>query len=168
MANPHVRNICDVAQVLFPGIPKIAYEATAIMLLLNNLFIMGFHTFTGGEILNTLSDSSQCTAVFQFIAFIMGVVFSIPRTLKHVSLMSILSASSMAIAILLFFIFVGIEDHPTYGYNGNCESFLFSRTSASTHADSKICIGPSQGPVTTQAGAEQGVDFVSGWNAALK
>jgi hypothetical protein len=39
----------------------------------------------------------------------MGIVLSIPRTLRHVSFMSIFSASAMAIAILLFMIFAGIE-----------------------------------------------------------
>lgn len=49
MRHPEVKDICDIAAKLFPGIPRIAYEATAIMLLLNNIFLIGFHVFTGAK-----------------------------------------------------------------------------------------------------------------------
>jgi len=39
MKYPQVKNICDIAALLFPAVPRIAYEATAIMLLLNNIFL---------------------------------------------------------------------------------------------------------------------------------
>lgn len=58
MLYPEARDICDIAAKLFvgaavippklpltdrqPGIPRIAYEATAIMLLLNNIFLSKF------------------------------------------------------------------------------------------------------------------------------
>lgn len=53
------------------------------------------------------------------ITTIIGVVMSLPRTLKHVSFMSMFSAAAMGIAILLFLVFAGIEAHPDYGYFGN-------------------------------------------------
>ena len=43
---------------------------------------------------------------------------SIPRSLKHISFMSMFSAACMGIAILLFLVFAGIETAPLYGYNG--------------------------------------------------
>lgn len=67
------------------------------------------------QILNTLSDHSQCTVVFQVITALMSFVFSIPRTLKHVSLMGIVSAICMGIAMLLTLVYSGIQDHPVYG-----------------------------------------------------
>ena len=39
MLHPECRDVCDIAAVLFPSIPRIAFEATAIMLLLNNIFL---------------------------------------------------------------------------------------------------------------------------------
>lgn len=89
------------------------------MLLANNIILIGFHVLTGAKILNTLSDHSQCTVVFSVIILLMGIVMSIPRTLNHVSFMSIFSSVCMAIAILLFLVFAGIEDAPLYGYNGS-------------------------------------------------
>lgn len=112
-----VRDIVDIALQLTGG-NRIAGEATAIMLILNNVFLMGFHVLTGSKILNTLSDHSHCTVVFQVITAIMSLVFSIPRTLQHVSLMGVGSAICMGIAMLLTLIYSGIQDHPGYGYSG--------------------------------------------------
>lgn len=85
------------------------------MLLANNILLIGFHILTGAKVINTLSDHSLCTVVFSVIVTIMGVVMSIPRTLKHVSFMSMFSAACMGIAILLFMVFAGIEEAPLYG-----------------------------------------------------
>ena len=113
MRHPEARDICDIARSLFPGKwGTLAFEVTALMLLLNNIFLIGFHIFTGAKIFNTLSDSGACTVIFQVVTAILGMIVSLPRTLNHVSLMSIVSAASMAIAILLSLIYVGIEDHP--------------------------------------------------------
>lgn len=60
------------------------------MLLANNILI-GFHVLTGAKVLNTLSDHSLCTVIFSVIVTLMGIVMSIPRTLNHVSFMSIFS-----------------------------------------------------------------------------
>lgn len=49
MKYPDVRDICDVAAHLFPRYPRVAYEATAIMLLLSNIFLIGFHVFTSAK-----------------------------------------------------------------------------------------------------------------------
>ena len=82
------------------------------------------------------------------ISQLTSVLVSLPRTLKHVSIMSIGSAISMGIAILLSLIYVGIEDAPLYGYGGNY---------------------PTQGPVTTSIGLPNGGSgFVATTNAVLK
>lgn len=61
------------------------------MLLANNILLICFHILTGAKILNTLSDHSQCTVVFSIIVMLMGIVMSLPRTLNHVSFMSMFS-----------------------------------------------------------------------------
>ncbi|WVQ75333.1 hypothetical protein IAR50_004950 [Cryptococcus sp. DSM 104548] len=147
MRHPEARDICDIAAILFPAIPRIAFEVAAIMLLLNNIFLVGFHAFTGAKILNTLSDDGACTVVFQAVTAIIGIIVSLPRTLNHVSTLSIISASAMAIAILLSLIFAGIEDAPYYGYGGYY---------------------PALGEVTTSVGLpDGGPGFVAGLNAVL-
>jgi hypothetical protein len=73
------------------GRSNIAYGFTAFMLLANNILIIGFHVLTGAKVINTLSDHSLCTVLFAVIATLMGIVMSAPRTLNHVSLMSMFS-----------------------------------------------------------------------------
>jgi len=42
------------------------------MLLANNIMLIGFHVLTGAKVLNTLSDHSQCTVVFNITTMLMG------------------------------------------------------------------------------------------------
>jgi len=116
------------------------------MLLANNIMLIGFHILTGAKILNTLSDHSLCTVIFSVIITIIGVILSVPRTLKHVSYMSMFSAACMGIAILLFLIFAGIEKAPGYGYSGYY---------------------PKAGPVKTYAFPLPGTTWIDCMNAVL-
>lgn len=113
-----MKSIGDFGYYVF-GKNRLAYEFSGFMLLANNILLIGFHVLTGARILNTLSDHSLCTVIFSVIATIMGIVMSVPRTLNHISFMSMFSAACMAIAILLFMVFAGIEDAPLVGYFGD-------------------------------------------------
>ncbi|KAF2767703.1 hypothetical protein EJ03DRAFT_275613 [Teratosphaeria nubilosa] len=145
MRYPQIKDICDFGYYIF-GKSRVAYEVTGVMLLANNILLIGFHVLTGAKVLNTLSDHSLCTVTFSVIVMIMGIVLSIPRTLNHVSFMSMFSAFFMAVAILLFLIFAGIEAAPLYGYNGNY---------------------PTDGPVKTYAFPPAGTTWVACMNAVL-
>ncbi|KAI4851214.1 putative amino acid transporter [Aureobasidium sp. EXF-8845] len=145
MKNPSIRDIADFGYFAF-GKSRLAYEFSSAMLLANNVLLVGFHVLTGAKIINTLSDHSMCTVIFSVIVTIMGVVMSIPRTLKHVSFMSMFSAACMGIAILLFLVFAGIEVAPGYGYNGTY---------------------PKAGPVKTYAFPPAGTTWVACMNAVL-
>ncbi|GAD94775.1 amino acid transporter, putative [Paecilomyces variotii No. 5] len=145
MKHPHIKDICDFGYYAF-GKSRLAYGFSSFMLLANNIILIGFHILTGAKILNTLSDHSQCTVVFSVICTLMGIVLSAPRTLQHVSFMSMFSAACMGMAILLFLIFAGIEDHPLVGNTGNW---------------------PSEGPVRTYAFPLPGTTWVQALNAVL-
>lgn len=108
--------------------------------------LIGFHVLTAAKIFNTLSDHSLCTVTFSVIATLIGIVFSLPRTLNHVSMMSVVSAICMAIAILLFLVFAGVEANPALGYGGDW---------------------PTLGPVKTYATPLAGTTFVDAMNAVL-
>lgn len=145
MKHPQIRDICDFGYYAF-GQKKIAYHLAAFGLICNNVMLIGFHVLTGAKVLNTLSDHSQCTVVFSIIVMLMGIVLSTPRTLKHVSFMSMFSSACMGLAILLFLVFVGIEAGPGTGYNGTW---------------------PAAGPVATYAVTPKGTTFVAAMNAVL-
>ncbi|KAJ5961301.1 uncharacterized protein N7479_008451 [Penicillium vulpinum] len=118
MKHPHIMDICDFGYHIF-GQSKTAYAFSAFMMLANNILLIGFHVLTGAKVLNTLSDHSMCTAVFSIITAVIGIVMSMPRTLQHISFMSMFSSACMGIAIILFLVFAGIEEAPLYGYKGN-------------------------------------------------
>lgn len=141
MKHPHILNICDMGYQIF-GKSKIAYEITALTLVLNNVFIMGLHTLTGSQILNTLSEHGTCSLVFSIVVMVVCLLMTIPRKLEHVAAMSIASAISMAIAILLSLIFQGIQ-----GREPAVEDFTE--------------------PVRITAWAPAGTTFVDGFNAFL-
>lgn len=145
MKNPQIKDICDFGYYVF-GQSKAAYVFSAFMLLANNILLIGFHVLTGAKVLNTLSGHTLCTAVFSVIVTIMGVIMSTPRTLHHVSFMSMFSSACMGIAILLFLIFAGIEAAPLYGYFGDY---------------------PTDGIVETYAFPLPGTTFVNCMNAVL-
>lgn len=100
----------------------------------------------GARVLNTLSDHSLCTVIFNVIAMIMGIIFSLPRTLHHVSFMSMFSAFCMAMAVLLWVIFCGIQDHPMQGIKKPW---------------------PEMGPVVNYAFPREGTTWVDSLNAVL-
>jgi hypothetical protein len=70
---------------------RIAYEFTGFMLIADNILLIGFHVLTGAKVLNTLSDHSLCIVIFSVVVMLMGVVMSLPRSLQHVSFMSMFS-----------------------------------------------------------------------------
>ncbi|KAF9883671.1 hypothetical protein FE257_003055 [Aspergillus nanangensis] len=145
MKHPQIKDICDFGYYVF-GQSRAAYIFTSIMLLANNILLIGFHILTGAKVINTLSDHSLCTVAFSAIATIMGIIMSLPRTLHHVSFMSMFSAACMALAITLFLVFAGLEEAPLYGYTGNY---------------------PSAGPVHTYAFPPPGTSWVACMNAVL-
>ncbi|MCJ1396176.1 hypothetical protein MMC18_009065 [Xylographa bjoerkii] len=145
LRHPQIKDICDFGYHVF-GKSRIAYEFSGFMLLANNILLIGFHILTAAKIFNTLSDHSLCTVIFSVIATLIGIILSIPRTLRHVSFMSIGSSICMGIAILLFLVFAGIEPAPGYGYNGDY---------------------PTDGPVATYAFPLAGTTWVDCMNAVL-
>ncbi|PWY96084.1 amino acid transporter [Aspergillus sclerotioniger CBS 115572] len=145
MKHPQIKDICDFGYYAF-GKNQIAYIFSGFMLLANNILLIGFHILTGAKILDTLSDHSLCTVGFSAICMVMGIIISAPRTLHHVSFMSMFSSACMGVSILLFLIFAGIEKAPLVGYNGDY---------------------PTDGPVHTYAFPLPGTTWVNCLNAVL-
>lgn len=141
LRHPHLLNICDIGYQIF-GKSKIAYELTALALILNNVFIMGLHTLTGSEILNTLSEHGTCSLVFSLVIMIVSILLTLPRKLEQLTGLGIVSAISMFISILLVLIFTGIQ-----GTQPAVENF--------------------SEPVHITAFAPKGTSFVNGFSAVL-
>ncbi|CBQ73658.1 related to neutral amino acid permease [Sporisorium reilianum SRZ2] len=141
LRHPQLLNICDIGYQIF-GKSKIAYELTAIALVLNNVFIMGLHTLTGSEILNTLSEHGTCSLVFSLVVMVASILLTLPRKLEQLTSIGIISAVSMFISIMLVMIFTGIQ-----GPNPDVKDF--------------------NEPVRISAFAPAGTGFVNGFSAFL-
>ncbi|KAJ3876405.1 transmembrane amino acid transporter protein-domain-containing protein [Lentinula edodes] len=116
MKHPEARDVCDVGKIILGG-SQIAYHFTAVMFLLNNVFIMGLHCLVGAKLLNTLSNGALCTISFSAISAVICFTCSLPRTLKQMSWLGVFSAATMGIAVLLAIIFSGVQDFPP-GFTG--------------------------------------------------
>jgi len=141
MRHPEVKDVCDIGQMLFWG-KKWAWYFTAVMFLLNNTFIMGFHCLTGAKYLNTMSSHGLCTIGFSAIVAVVSWFCSLPRTFSALATIATFSAFFTFISVLLATIFAGIEDHPGAGY-------------------------PDLGEPTWLVVAAKGTPFVAGMNAFM-
>jgi hypothetical protein len=124
LRHPEVRDVCDIGQMLFFN-SRIAWWFTAVMFILNNTFIQGFHCLTGAKYLNTVSNHGTCTIVFSAVMAILSWVCSLPRTFDTLSKLATASAIFTFVSVLLATIFAGIEDHPAgYPYAGEVQVLI--------------------------------------------
>ncbi|PGH12188.1 hypothetical protein AJ80_06808 [Polytolypa hystricis UAMH7299] len=113
--HPDVRDVCDIAQLLFWD-SKIAWYLTAAMFLLNNTFIQALHCLVGAKYLNTMTNHSACTIIFSAVTAVISFICSLPRTFSGLSKLATLSATFTFVSVMLATIFAAIEPHPA-GYN---------------------------------------------------
>jgi hypothetical protein len=140
LRHPEVRDVCDLGQMIFWN-NKGAFYFTAVMFLLNNTFIQGFHCLVGAKYLNTMTNHSVCTVGFSAIVAVISFVCSLPRTFSTLAKIATASAFFTFLSVLLATIFAGIEDHPA-GW-------------------------PDLGPIEVLAVPAKGTTFVQGMNAFL-
>ncbi|KAF9267084.1 hypothetical protein L218DRAFT_856240 [Marasmius fiardii PR-910] len=114
LKHPEMRDVCDIGKKLFGGATW-AYNITAVFFILNNTFIQGLHVLVGSKLLNTLTNSSQCSVVFAVVSTLICLLCSLPRTFSQLAHLGTFSAVTMGIAVLLSIIFAGIQGHP-FGY----------------------------------------------------
>lgn len=63
------------------------------------VFVMGSHILTFSIMLNTLSDHGGCTVGFNIAGLAVCFLFTVPRTLKNVSFLSIACLSDLVVAL---------------------------------------------------------------------
>ncbi|KAK5132916.1 hypothetical protein LTR08_008362 [Meristemomyces frigidus] len=145
LRHPEVKDVCDIGQMLFWG-KRWAWWATAVMFLLNNTFIQGFHCLVGAKYLNTMTNGGLCTIGFSAIMAVVSFFCSLPRTFDTLAKLAAVSAFTTFVSVLLATIFAGIEAHP-----GGVAGMKW----------------PSQGAPTVYAFPPKGTTFVAGMNAFM-
>ncbi|KAF2452421.1 neutral amino acid permease [Lineolata rhizophorae] len=122
LAHPEIRDVCDLGRELFWQ-KNWAYYGTAVLFIMNNTFVQGFHCLVGAQYLNTMMSGSTCTVTLSAIMATTSFVFSLPRTFSTLSRLASLAALSTFVSVVMATAFAGIEPYPA-GYPTNGEPVL--------------------------------------------
>lgn len=109
LAYPHVHNLADAGEVLAGPIGRELGGAAQTIFL---IFVMGSHILTFTIAMNAITGHATCTIVWGVVGFIVLWLFTLPRTLKKVSYLSIASFVSICGAVLITMIGVGVDPAP--------------------------------------------------------
>jgi len=105
-AFPHVHSYADAGELMFGRFGK---EFAEVCQMLVFLFIMGAHILTFSVMMNVLTGHATCSLVFGAAGAIISFVLTIPRTMKNMSYISIFSCISVATAVIITMVGVGIS-----------------------------------------------------------
>ena len=106
MAYPHVHNMADAGEVMLGPVGRELFGAAQIIFL---IFTMGSHVLTFTIAMNAITSHVTCTIVWGVVGMIILWILTLPRTLKKVSYLSIVSFISITAAVFITMIGVGIE-----------------------------------------------------------
>ncbi|MCJ1279136.1 hypothetical protein MMC21_006960 [Puttea exsequens] len=106
LAYPRVHNMADAGDVMFGPVGREIFGAAQIMFL---VFVMGSHILTFSIMMNTVTSHGTCTIVFGITGLIVCLICTLPRTLKNVSYMAIVSFMSIVGAVMITMVGVGVE-----------------------------------------------------------
>jgi len=106
MAYPHVHNMADAGEVLLGAWGREIFGAAQTIFL---IFSMGSHILTFTIAFNVVTGHATCTIAWGVIGMIVLWIFTLPRTLKKVSYLSIASFISIGAAVLITMIGVGVS-----------------------------------------------------------
>ncbi|RMJ25845.1 amino acid transporter [Aspergillus sp. HF37] len=118
---PHIHNLADAGEVIAGSIGREVLGTGQLLLV---VFIMASHLLTFTVAMNSLTEHGTCSIVFAIVGLVVSLVANLPRTLKHVSTMSIASFISVFAAVLITMIGVGVQ-RPGVGRAAVVETDLY-------------------------------------------
>lgn len=83
---PHIHNLADAGEVIAGRFGREFLGGGQLLLV---VFIMASHLLTFMVAMNTITEHGTCTIVFGVVGLVISFVLCLPRTLKHVSTMSV-------------------------------------------------------------------------------
>ncbi len=103
---PHIHSFACAGEILFGkwGGRILGWSQFAFY-----VFIMGSHILTFSIMMNAITGHGACTIVWMVIGTILSLLFTLPRTLKHLSYYSIASFISIIGAVMITMIGVSIS-----------------------------------------------------------
>ncbi|PGH08629.1 hypothetical protein GX51_01149 [Blastomyces parvus] len=105
-AYPHVHSMADAGEILMGRFGRELLGAGQLLFL---VFIMGSHILTFVVMMNTLTENGTCSIVFGVVGMVVSLILTLPRTLKNVSWLSIISFASIFSAVMITMVAVGVK-----------------------------------------------------------
>ncbi|PVH91010.1 hypothetical protein DM02DRAFT_546652 [Periconia macrospinosa] len=106
LAYPAMQSFADCGELIAGPIGR---EVMAFCQVLILLFIMAAHVLSFGIAMNVMTEHGQCTVVFTTIGMVLSFILCLPRTLKNVSYVSIISCLSILVAVIISMIAIAIR-----------------------------------------------------------
>lgn len=94
-----------------PGFLDLPSSMSPRLMLL--VFVMGSHVLAFGIMLNVTTEHKTCTIIYTLVGMIVSLLCTLPRTMKSVSYLSIVSFGSILAAVLLTMIVVAVMGRGT-------------------------------------------------------
>ena len=106
-----VHNMADAGEILFKplGMPRVGREVLGAAQIIFYIFVMGSHVLTFSIMMNTVTGHGTCSIVFGFVGLILCLICTLPRRLRAVSYMAIVSFISILASVIVTMAGVGIE-----------------------------------------------------------
>ncbi|OBT71058.1 hypothetical protein VF21_10254 [Pseudogymnoascus sp. 05NY08] len=101
---PFVHSMADAGEILMGRFGRELLGSAQLLFL---VFIMGSHILTFTVMMNTVTDHGTCSIVFGIVGLIVSLIGALPRTLKKVSYMAVVSGH------VAFFSFISEMHTPT-------------------------------------------------------
>ena len=106
LAYPPVHNMADAGEVMLGAAGRELFGFAQILFL---VFVMGSHILTFSIMLNVITGHGACSIAFGFVGFIVCLICTLPRTLRRVNYMAIVSFISIIAAVVITMAGVGSE-----------------------------------------------------------
>lgn len=105
-AYPHVHNMADAGEVMLGRWGREIFGAAQTIFL---IFSMGSHVLTFTIAFNAITGHATCTIVWAVVGLVIFWICDIPRTMRAMSWLSMVSCVSILVACMVAMIGVGIE-----------------------------------------------------------
>ncbi|KAK4497063.1 hypothetical protein PRZ48_011512 [Zasmidium cellare] len=111
---PRVHSFADAGEILFEplGWGKVGKEVFSAAQVIYAVFIMGSHLLTWTILMNSVTGHAACTIVWSVVGLALFMLASIPRTLRSVSWLCLISFTSIVAAVFITMVDVGVNPVP--------------------------------------------------------
>ncbi|RAK75092.1 uncharacterized protein BO72DRAFT_450187 [Aspergillus fijiensis CBS 313.89] len=103
----HIHSMADAGEVILGRFGRELLGGGQLLFL---VFVMASHILTFTVAMNTITDHGTCTIVFGIVALVISCIGSLPRTMGNVYWISFASFLSIAIAVIVTMIAVGVQN----------------------------------------------------------